>query len=182
MKIVIDAEIIKGYFEETVLQIETSLTSSVGGIFARLGEQDTAYLDDGGQIEHEWRNLVSPEWFDAWYAQQLNEGHAVPVPISDSCNLLRRKLEQDCGFPRRSRDFWYIKTAKTVTDKRSKAVIATEDLDFFDPTEKESASKTREKILRSSTGPVVRILARELILIKSVVCYCEYAATIADAE
>ena len=93
MRVVIDAHIVKGFYEESVLGIETSLTDKATNIFERLGNQDQVYLDVGGQIEHEWRQPVAPEWFDAWFAGLLINDAARPIPV-ETCYDLRQQLER----------------------------------------------------------------------------------------
>lgn len=171
MELVIDAQVVCGYFKETVLEIESPLTEKAKLIFERVGVEDRAFLDETGHIEHEWRNVVEPEWFEPWYASLLNEG-ATQIPTR-TCQALRRKLEQ-LGFPRGSRDIWYVRTAKAVVDRYDRAVIVTEDMDFYDPTQKQCNAKRRCRILLSGDGQVARYLyRREHVDIKCVASYLE---------
>ena len=173
MEIVIDAEIVKGYYEEVVLEIAPALTGEPSMIFNRVGPKDRACLDAGGQIEHEWRGLVSPEWFEPWYARLLIEGKAITLPVN-TCPTLRRKLEQQGGFPRGSKDFWYIRTAKAVVDRSGRGIIISEDMDFHDPTKKMSDGVRRDRIMRAGNGPVAKLLKKEQIIVKCVAGYLEF--------
>jgi len=172
MEIVIDAEIICGYFKETVLETTSPLSGKSGFIFERIGSEDLAFLDEEGQIEYEWRSVVDLEWFDPWYARLLSDGGAILIP-TEPCHTLHKQLEQ-LGFPRGSRDIWYIRTAMAVVKRYGQAIILTEDMDFYDPTQKQSAAKHRHRILHSGNGKVARHLRRkECVHIKCVASYYE---------
>lgn len=160
MEIVIDANVLKGYYD--ALFTESHLNPTL--IFERLG-QDIVYLDEGGQIKQEWRNVVEPEWFDGWYAQQLSTGHLQLIPAETHPKLLK-KLVTEFGFPR-SRDQWYIRVAKTVFDYFEECTLITEDGDFYDP--KQKASSKCEK-----NAPVAKFLRKkEGIIVQCVVDYLE---------
>jgi hypothetical protein len=170
MEIVIDAQVVNGYFKETVLEIESPLTDKATLIFDRVGSEDQTFLDSKGIIEHEWRNVVEPEWFDVWYARLLQNGAAVQMDVS-TCYATCRQLERN-GFPRSSRDIWYVRTAKAVVDRFSRAVIVTEDMDFFDPRQKGANAKQRKSILLSGNGQIARYLhKKEKINVKCVAGY-----------
>ena len=161
METVIDAQVVLGYFQETVQEREPSLTGKPSLVIRRLGREDHVFLDDSNQIEHEWRNPVPNEWFDAWYAKLLTEGAAVLVP-TQTCTALRKQLWK-LGFPRNSRDIWYVRTASAVADFHGAAVILTEDMHFYNPSEKGCPAKRRNKILLSGDGPVATYLCRCLL-------------------
>jgi hypothetical protein len=173
METVIDAQVVSGYFQETVCEVESRLTERAALVFERVGSEDQVFLDDGGIIEHEWRNVVEPEWFDVWYARLLQEDAAVRVCVN-TCHALCRQLERK-GFPRGSRDVWYVRTAKAVVDRFGQAIIVTEDMDFYDPTQKKGTAKQRMRILLSGDGQVARHLhRRENIAVKCVASYLDF--------
>jgi len=120
VELVIDANIFEGYYQENVLGIKvTGLTASPLEIFSNLGDQDFIYFDEGGHILQEWKNLVEPEWFDAWYPKLLAEGGAYEIP-TETCYLLRRTL-WGLGFPR-GKDFWHIRTALSILSEHEETV------------------------------------------------------------
>ncbi len=148
MDIVIDANIVAGYFKESVLGIaigpKNDLTGSVIPLFEGLGTIDVCYLDDGKIIESEWRGPVSTEWFDVWFARLLADGKAQLIPAS-RCPSLEGRLFTT-GFPKhRNRDAWYVRVCKAVLAKfpTSSVPLITEDIDFYDPRLKGCAAKTR---------------------------------------
>jgi len=175
MDMVIDAQVVCAYFRETVHETEPPLTGRASVVVDRLGMQDQVFLDESCHIEHEWRNVVPVEWFEAWYAKLLETGAAALIPAT-TCQALSRKLRQ-LGFPRNSRDIWYVRTASAVADFHGAAVILTEDMHFYDPSEKGCPAKRRVRILRAGHGPVAGYLARKAnIAVMCVETYCQRVA------
>lgn len=168
MHLVIDAQLVKGFFSESVHKLDVvgpdGLTGSPSVILSKLGTKHTCYLDDEGHIQHEWRSLVDGEWFDSWFADLLISGAAqkLPSPVNTQIETqLRNK-----GFPQ-TRDKRYVRVAAEVIRAKlsTKSYIVSEDLDFFDPKKKKSAkSVTRRKILAAATGPVRKVLKKHNIL------------------
>lgn len=172
MEIVIDAQVVCGYFQETVQEREPTLSGRPSVAFQRLGGQDQVFLDGSGHIQHEWSSLVPSEWFDAWYANLLRDGAAALIP-TQTCAALRKELWQ-LGFPKKSRDNWYVRTASAVADHHGRATIITEDMHFYAPKEKVCPASRRIKILRSGDGPVARCLGRRAnIAVLCLATYCE---------
>jgi len=171
METVIDAQVVCGYYVESVLDGDSALTEKPSLIFNRLGKEDVVFLDDSEQIEYEWRSLVPDEWFDAWYAGLLLEGAATEIPTT-TCRELKRKLVQ-LGFPPNSRDVWYVRTASAVADCHGSAAILTEDMHFYDPPKKGCSASRRNKILLSGDGPVATYLCRKAnIRVLCLATYC----------
>lgn len=161
MRIVIDAQIVKGYFQEIMGISQSDLTGEATPIFNRIGQTDHVYLDENGQIKNEWRNTVDPDWFEAWYPTLLRDGGAYEIPIQ-TCEHIKKRLIS-FGFPSRgssSKDIWYVRVGKAVTNLFSRTIIITEDLHFYDPPKKGCSSKERMKILHSGRGPVSNYLER----------------------
>lgn len=154
MSRVLDAQVVKGYFEESVLGIESDLTGSPVELVESLRPDCRAYVDSGGIIEHEYDNLVDSEWFQAWYAERLIGDELVPIETA-TCHGEMRKLRK-CGFPN-SRDRWYVRTALAVVQKDNMCVLVTEDLDFYDPAIKGRAGR-RKAVLLKRKGPVAKYL------------------------
>lgn len=160
MRIVVDAQLVAGYFRETERGEAPFYTASTSDLFVRLGNHDLAYVDDGGMIEAEYRNLVEREWFDAWYSDRLIDGDIVSL-AAPMCRELIAALHTRCHFPKAGKDRYYVAVAKAIVDRGAgQAVIVSEDLDFYDPKAKASGAKTRAKILQDQSGPVARHLAR----------------------
>lgn len=170
MRIIIDAHIVNGYFQESTKGSQSFLTHSTEPLFNRVGKDDFVYLDNGGMIKNEWRSSVDTEWFDAWYPGLLIEGAAFEIEV-DNCKNLKNVL-RSLGFPATGRDFWYIRTAKAVIDLFQEAIIVTEDIDFYDARKKNCTSKERERILRSGNGLIAKtLMKRENIIIRCLANY-----------
>ncbi len=169
--LVIDANVIKGHFQEAYLCIAHGLSASTVPLFSRLGRSFRANVDDKGIIAHEWRQVVAPEWFDAWYGTLLIEDKVI-VMTAARCPMLLKRLRA-AGFPQ-SRDAWYVRTAAAVVARDGKAMIITEDVHFFDPAVKGCGSAERAHVLRQGIGPVRKLLLREGIEVAAV-CNCKVA-------
>jgi hypothetical protein len=170
MQMVIDAQIIKGYFQEDMGISESSLTGLATPIFSHVGKEDHIYLDEGGHIKKEWRDLVDPDWFDAWYPILIRDGGASEIP-TETCNDLRKKIVS-LGFPSKGKDIWYVRVGKSVTKLFDAATILTEDLDFYAPSKKKCTRGERLRILHSGKGPICNYLKRtENICVKCVANY-----------
>ena len=179
MHIVIDANVFHGFFLEKVIGGVSSLTGSPLDIFNQIGKEDTAYLDEGGQIQNEWSSLVDAEWFSVWLARNLADGGIKIIPAE----LCRNTINALCGlgFPRGSRDIWYIRTAKAIVKRYNRdfkkgepvTVLINEDLDFYEPYNKKRVTRERRiEIMQNREGSVARYLLRkERILVNCVKNY-----------
>ncbi len=181
MEIVIDAQVVSAYFQESALELPApagGLTDSATLVFERVGTHDRAFLDEGGQIKQEWRNLVQPEWFDVWYADLIRDDAAIEI-AAPTCESLRQALKSK-GFPQGSRDFWYVRTAKAVLNRYGQAVIVSEDMDLHDPIQKKVETTHRGRILRSGNGSVAKFLQRRENI--AVVCVAAYLQLVDNEE
>lgn len=172
MKLVIDANVIKAYFMESVLEKDGELTCSTLPLFERLNETDQVFLDEDGQIKHEWREPVDKEWFDAWYPGLLLKGSAFEIPVKTEYQL-RHRLESGCGFQKGNKDFWYIRTAKAVVAIHSEAYLISEDMDLHEPSQKNTKGENRKNILLSGAGKVIKLLKKEKVFTHCVSRYLD---------
>ena len=126
-------------------------------MFERLDGDDVAWLDDGSIIETEWRNASDPDWFDAWFGDQLVAGRVELLSVRTQAALIKA-LETSCGFPKTGRDKWYVRVAATrAEDAGTKVLLVSEDLDFYEPKAK-AGGGNRAKILEKCAGCVVKKL------------------------
>lgn len=158
MHVVIDAQLILGYYCEDVLGRPPIHTAAVREVVARLGSGDTACVDDAQQIEAEYRQLVDREWFDAWFGDRLLLGEVVAVK-ADACRELLARL-RGYGFPR-GRDRRYVAVAATLAKEQGCSILLSEDLDFYDPRAKRADSRRRMAVILSQKGPVADHLRKE---------------------
>ncbi len=165
--LIVDANVFKSYYDVLIKNITSSLTACPTKIFENLGTTDAyvMYLDTTGIIKQEWSNLVDYQWFNIWYADKLILAHFELVePCKD--NGLETKLTAD-GFPRKGRDWTYIRVTRQVANQQQ-CILATEDIDFYEPSQKGCPAKTRRKILLSSSGKVAKTLKNHAINVKCV--------------
>jgi hypothetical protein len=156
MNIVVDANIVKGYFDIAVKGGETALTSSPIEIFDNMPDSQVIYIDDSGQIEYEWRKVCEGEWFDGWLPRLFQEDKVREIPCK-TCSMLKRRL-REIGFPVNTKDFWYIKTAKSAVDIADMISLITEDMHFFEPSLCGGSSNTRERIILDGSTRLTRYL------------------------
>lgn len=152
----IDANVFKGYY-----QIEIGKSHVLCGcpkqLFETTSSDNPVYYDNSGIVEFEWRNVVDYEWFEAWLSGRLQEGSIQFIEAAKNIALEKRLL--GCGFPN-GRDIVYVRLGLAVTTKKGECSFYTEDMDFYDPTLKNCTSTKRLKMLKSSSGPVAKILAK----------------------
>jgi hypothetical protein len=161
MNVVIDAQLIQAYYLETVHGKPHSCTGPIGPVIGRLGPEDNVFLDSGDHIEAEWRHLVDPTWFEAWYGDLIANQHAEIIDVGNYPALLK-KLSTDYGFPSQTKDKWYIRTAKTLAESRSEgeAAIVSEDMHFHDPRKKGCPAAERQRIFTERSGRLAVFLRR----------------------
>lgn len=159
MGIVVDANIIKNYYDETVIGIAHSLTESARNI---LEDDERVYvilIDEGGNIEHEWQSPVDENWFKEWYYSKLVSGQIEIISVSN-CSALCKSL-YGIGFPKGKRDIWYIRTANASLKYQDKGWIISEDIDFYNPKQKKNLTgKKRIKCMKSCKSPVRKHLLK----------------------
>lgn len=163
--VVIDANILAGYFQEAVIESGHNLTGSPTGIFSALGDALTGYLDESNIIEYEYEQCVEKEWLKEWLSEQLQADKfqtIKPAQCRELCKLLHNN-----GLTH-TRDFIYIKVAVNIESQNENYII-TEDLDFFDPSRKNCSSKERRRILTKGSGPIKKILKKRAGVIVSCV-------------
>jgi hypothetical protein len=187
--ILIDANIIFGLYKEDILEIPLeviNLTESPKLFFENIDRQrDIIYLDDcgehDGQIINEWKRLIprnGKEWFDAWVIKlfQLSRIKKVKVDVGCSYRLMQSLVAN--GFPQAGGDKWYVRTAKCVALNKNGlpdpflVTIISEDIDFFDPTKKDTCSgEARKQVLQTSNGEIPKLLAGHKI---NICCISNY--------
>jgi hypothetical protein len=180
MEIVIDSQIVKGYYMESFLASDAGLTADTVSLFMRIGTEDKVFLDSGGHIKAEWKALVDPDWFDAWYPSLLIEGGADEIEVGTYSSTL--KALGAIGFPvRSSKDVWYIRTAMAIVGKFGRSALIAEDIHFFEPSKGACRGKARRKILVCRTGSVCRLLSnREKIEVHCIATYLAQCRTSAS--
>jgi len=159
MAIVIDAQILKGFFQEVVLNIGHGLSASPALLFNSGFRVHPIHVDDKGNFKHEWRAVVQPEWFDAWYADQIRDG-VIREVAAPSDQQLKKQLS-NIGFPVTGRDIWYARVCCHVAQTVGLCIFISEDLDFYEPKAKRSGSKYRNKILINELGSVQKYFRKE---------------------
>lgn len=157
MSVIIDANVVKGFFQRSILGQDTDLTGCPVDALSCLTVDNFAIIDDGNMIFSEWRSVVDKEWFDPWIAKMLIDDlvHFIKVRADADISRQLRAL----GFPN-SRDIWYIRTACSASSQFGKSCLLTEDIDFFSPKDKKNDSKRRSDILTSCSGPVAKFLRK----------------------
>lgn len=164
----IDANIFLAFGIEAITgEIDPERTDSPVGIFDILGEKAIAFLDEGGQIESEWRKMLNfaPEWFSEWLANSLADGLVYEIEPHNDQSIIKRYKQ--LGLPA-GRDIWYIKTAFGIKNicKRSNPILISEDIDFYDPKLKNHPKK--HEIFLNGNGKVCKELRADNIELKCI--------------
>lgn len=156
--LVIDANVFHSFAMEKINEkYITSRTASALKIFDLLGEKAVIFIDEGGHIEQEWRNLVAfaSEWFTGWLENAFADGRIYEITPSSDPHLVKRY--RTGGFPKTA-DIWYIKTAHGLRCLciRNRPFLVSEDIDFYDP--KSKRSKNKNDFFKSGSGTVCDLL------------------------
>ncbi|WP_157652346.1 hypothetical protein [Burkholderia ubonensis] len=171
MPTIVDANVLREYFREHVLEIQSELTHSTLFIF---DEARSIILDGGGQIENEWRNVVDPEWFDVWLARKLEGSEIDYVEVSNCPDLCNHVY--GLGFPKGSRDIWYLRTAVACALNFKKiSNVVTEDIDFYNPKKKSLNGAARVAMLKNSNAPIRKTMKKNYNV--NICCVEEYSMT-----
>jgi hypothetical protein len=167
MGLVVDANIVKGFFQDSVLGKSHDLTESAKPIFDPSFRKHPIYLDKEGKLHFEWRSVVEAEWFDIWYADLVRDDDVREI-ASPPDKALRKKLVE-LGFPAKGRDIWYARVSNAVSKAAGFAILVSEDLDFYEPKEKGCKSERRKAILLNELGSVRKHLRKDRgIVVKAV--------------
>src|SRR5436190_8173465 len=167
MGLVVDANIVTGFFQESVLDKCHGLSASPAPIFDPATRVHQIFVDDQGIIEHEWRSGVQREWFDAWFTDLIRDGNVREIAAPSEA-LLRKEL-RTLGFPATGRDIWYVRVSSAVASDAGFCVLVSEDRDCSEPKEKQCSSGRRATILHHELGRVRKHLKNtRSILVKPV--------------
>ncbi|WP_438392337.1 hypothetical protein [Caballeronia sp. DA-9] len=168
MPTIVDANVLREYYREHVLNIKSELTHSTLLIF---DQARAIFLDDGGQIEHEWGNLVDPYWFSVWLAHKLEFSEINYIDVSNCPDLCNHVY--GLGFPKGSRDIWYLRTAMACVSKFKKSSnVVTEDIDFYNPKQKAANGAARIAVLKNANAPIKKTMRKDYDV--NICCVEEY--------
>jgi hypothetical protein len=166
---VIDAQIVKGLSLEEK-NLPSGLSDVVGQIIDVLISRATPVCsDDGGLIEAEWRGCCDPDWIENWIVTFSSLANYQLIPARPQPQLIK-KLRIDYGFPS-SRDRILVATSVAASMLFGRCTLLTEDMDFYEPSEKSAPPARRGRYMRGQlTGRVKRHLGKEAgIDVRSVV-------------
>lgn len=161
ISLVIDANVLKAIFEEDIglPSPRPERTGPAANIANGIAPPRKIALDESGMIEYEYGDQCkhSPEWLKSWLAEGFQLGKLILVDAK--AHTVNAKKVETLGFPRGSRDLWYIKTAlaaREISPHPSDTHLISEDIDLYDPTKK--ASQNKAKTILAGKGPVAKHL------------------------
>ncbi len=149
MGCVLDANIVKGVFEEDVHGTHDLTDSPVSVLRRIIASGERICIDDGDVMQAEWANCVEREWFENWFVTLASESNLATITPIDCRHILKR-LRIDYGFPQ-TRDRTVLMVALTDAATEGRSRLVTEDLDFFDPKAKAQA-RIRQRVLSGQTA------------------------------
>lgn len=172
MGCVIDANIIKGIFQEDVAGSHSLSASPMRMLEIVVRSGTRICLDDRGLLEHEWDAAVDSDWYSNWFVTLASQANLARLGLAD-CRQTISHLRTSCGFPR-SRDHTYVSLSVKSAEQEGKSNLITEDMDFFEPAAK-GQSKVREKFLDGRLkGSVQKYLRKKHeVYVQSVFLYLE---------
>jgi hypothetical protein len=167
---VIDANLIKGLSIEEKGQTHSLSASPIEFFDLLISTSVPVCMDQQGRVEVEWRQCCDPDWLDNWLVSFASLANLREIPVPP-CAALVKRLRIVCGFPN-SRDKALIATASAAAIEYGNCLLASEDLDFYEPREKLVGGKRRMKYMDGSlSGSVKRVLKKDHdVLVASVTC------------
>jgi hypothetical protein len=162
--VVVDANVFHGFFQMHIGKAHC-LCGCPQTLLSTAASSNPVFHDTGGIVEHEWRNVVDIDWFDAWLASSLLSGTIQYIAPKRDVSL-EKQLHAN-GFPG-GRDIVYVRVSLAVAAAYAKCDFYTEDIDFYDPKLKGCKAASRLKLLTSSGGPVAKLLAKHDIDVQCV--------------
>jgi hypothetical protein len=172
MGCVIDANVVKGIFQEDVSGTH-SLTGSPNELLTRVVAAGMQIcLDETQVIEYEWNAVVDPDWFDHWFLSLASRANVAYVEPAD-CRRTIGRLRSDFGFPR-GRDALVVAVAVTSAARDGGSFLLTEDLDFFEPAMKGQKGMRDRLLSGKRVGGVQRYLRKNHdVNVRSVVLFVD---------
>lgn len=155
---VVDANVVHGIFCDAIEAPHRCTGSPTVVISALVDSPDLLVVDESGNIEHEWRSCVDPEWFDAWFVEFVSYAPVVAIPVGQF-QFEIKKLTVDFGLPS-SRDRWVVRTALAGSQARRMAIL-TDDGDLFDPKVKTQAAKKARILSGALEGKLAKHLRKK---------------------
>jgi hypothetical protein len=166
--VVIDANIIMGVYQDSRGKDHDLTDSPTGFIDDLIDNNCRVAVDAGGQIIQEWRDCVDPDWFEFWYFDFVERSHVAKVSVMD-CREILKKLYTECGFLC-NENAWLVRTAVTEASRNRGCVLATEDVDFFEPSAKANAAHRKRHLEGRVTGRVTKLLKRHGVEVLALCC------------
>lgn len=160
----IDANVFNGFFQFDI-GLPHTLQGCPNTLMATVTPSHPVHHDDGGVIEHEWRRVVDPDWFDAWLVSSLQSGLIQYQGPTKNVSVEKQLMNK--GFPT-GRDIIYVRVGLSVVASKGSCAFFTEDIDFYDPKMKGCKATTRKKILQAASGPVCKVLSKVGLVVECV--------------
>jgi hypothetical protein len=154
--IAVDANVMKKFNQALLSQEDSLYFTLIDQVLKRHG----LVIDIAGKVQYEWFSQCPNALFKEWFIQNMKLGLIRMVKPSIS-EQHKRALVIGLGFPRRGYDIVYVAIAN-VTVRR---YIVTDDLDFFDPTQKQADHETKERIKRGRKCAVCAYLRRHMSIV-----------------
>jgi hypothetical protein len=135
-------------------------TLSLKNFRAYLLSHEIIIIDEKGHIRHEWTESCcgqQDEFLKQWINNRIVENKIQERPTKSN-SAIRVRL-REFGVPPKDHKYFYLAVAN-----KSDA-IASDDIDFYDPTEKTSSSARKEKIKNNRRGPVCKFFQKQNIFI-----------------
>lgn len=151
MGFVVDANAIHAFQNERIGQREDIAHAAIRAIFSK----SYVALDTGELCLSEWLQCAGgtyPFALKDWVYDQMAEGRIrLHTMASNSC----RKHLVALGIP--DKDHKWIRLAAVTAHKK----LVTEDIDFFDPSQKIASHAAKEKLKESRSGSCARSLRKD---------------------
>jgi hypothetical protein len=131
------------------------ITSDARTLVERIEANQGFVIDEGGKIKHEWLQVCDKVFFGTWFVDGVKSGKIRPV-VAKLDGKHSKHLRIKCGMPFDGYDIAYIAVANSVSAPK---YIVTEDIDFWEPTEKVAKEERKQTIKAKRQGCVCKYLS-----------------------
>ena len=159
--VVIDTNIMSKFNKEYFFETPNDLSKLIIDVMNKY------HLAINKLLENEWKSTCGSQPFQYWLTDNIIANKIEFVNSNIDKNIMK-KIYDKYGLPKNSGDKELIKIANATIIK----YILTEDIDLFDPKEKNANHRRKEKIKQQRIGKLNIFLKKKLNITVGLCCHC----------
>lgn len=160
---VVDADIMLSFLRELIYE-EGEIFKFITLICEKYGIVAT------NKILTEWETTCQGDVFSQWETDELKEGRIRKVKVLPNLDKgILKKIHNDCGLPRNSKDIEYVKCANATISIR---YIISDDIDLYAPKLKKADSKAKYRAKEQRQGQLCCFLNKKMEVRVGTISHC----------